>query len=287
MSFAAPKRTLLGAIFPAALPDGVARRFWRLTAEALTVTLVSAILGIALGVEQAGLISLFLVAAALSDRLTLLLDENRQNIWRHRLGGWRSNRRTIAGFLALFAGIFAGYAVVAAILGADGSARLFAFALDAAALGGETLWERDFGSVAALLGHNAAVLLATGALAFVFRAYGAMLALAWNACVWAVVVTALVRAAAAAGGAGWPLTATLAVVAVVPHLALESLAYVAGALAFLFLSKGLSTYPVRDPRLRDVLRAATLLFGAGCVALVAAALVEALYVPLVGSHLGP
>jgi hypothetical protein len=280
MTFSDPKRTLLGVFLPVELSERPGRRLFQLGIEALSFTLVSTYLPVTLGFEEAGLVSLFLIAAALSDRLSLLLEENRRDIWERRVRGWRANRGTAGGILALLCGVFAGYAIVAYLLGESRVAGLFGFALRAAALGGETLLERDFGTFSAVLAHNAGVFVVIACLSFVYRAYGAMLALTWNASVWALVITTLaLRGGPSAGLAGFA-PVVLAVAALAPHLVLEGLAYVAASLAFLFASKGMTTYSGRDPRLRRVLIASTMLTLAGCVALLVAAAIEVYLAPL-------
>lgn len=254
---------MLGVLFPQRLPDGAMRRSLRLVAEASILTMISTWLPATLGFEEAGLLSLFLLTAALSDRLTLLLEENRTGIWIEGRSGWRANGRTAWGILLIFTGIFAGHVVIATTLGEARVAELFDFALRSAALGADTLERRDFGTVPELVAHNLRVLVVVGLLSFVYRAYGAMLAIAWNASVWAIALTVLWLRAPEGG---------TAVLAVVPHVLLEGLAYVTTALAFLFASKGLATHPVGDPALGRVLRAClVLLAGAGLALLLAAA----------------
>jgi hypothetical protein len=258
---------MLGLLFPGRLPRGPARRAVQLAAEALACTLVSTWLPATLGLEEAGLVSLFLLAATLSDRLTMLLEENRTSIWDEDASGWRANGRTAWGILMLFSGVFAGHAIIAAAAGEARVSTLFGFALRTTTLTGETLAGRDFGSVLELLGHNLRVLLVVACLSFVYRAYGAMLALAWNASVWAVVLTTLsLRAPTVAAATSLP--------ALIPHLLLEGFGYVCVSLAFLFASKGLATHPMGDPRLPRVLKACLLLLVAGCAALTLGACAE-------------
>lgn len=274
-----PERTLLGTVFPHSLSERPWRRPVQLVVEAVLSTLAAAWIAVTLGVDEPGLVSLFLVAAALSARVGELLEENRRNIWERRIGGWAANRATAGGILALLAGVYAGYSAVACMLGEARVASLFAFALRAAALDGETIFERDFGTFPALVAHNAGVLLVIACLAFVYRAYGTMLALAWNACIWALVITTLAMRGAASAGTPAVAKVGLAIAALAPHLVLEGLAYITVSLAFLFASKGLTTYPGGDPRLRRVLAASAMLTVAALVALVLAAAAEVSLAP--------
>lgn len=267
MTFADPGRTMLGILFPERLPRGAARRSIHLAAEALAFTLVSTWLPAILGLEEAGLVSLFLLAATLSDRLSMLLEENRTSIWEEGASGWRANGKTAWGILMLFSGVFAGHAIIAALVGEARVFTLFGFAVRSTTLGRETLAGRDFGSVAEVLSHNLRVLVVVACLSFVYRAYGAMLAVAWNASVWAVVLTTLFLRDTTVGSAE-------SMLALLPHLLLEGFGYVCVALSFLFASKGLATHPIRDLRLRRVLKACAVLFLGGCVALVLGACAE-------------
>ena len=108
---------------------------------------------------------------------------------------------------------------------------------------------------------------------------------ATDACVWAIVIMMLALRGAASSELPRVVSVALAVGAVLPHLLLESLAYVATSLAFLFASKALSTYHLRDPRLRRVLAASAVLFAIGCSALVFGAAAEAYFAPFVLRHM--
>lgn len=108
--------------------------------------MLSCALLLVLNIAESGLISIFLVAAPLSDRLVVLLEENRSNIYALQRGSRRANQRAAAGLLWLFVGIAIGYAVVAAWLGERGTLRIFGFAIDAANLHGEDLLHRSRGT---------------------------------------------------------------------------------------------------------------------------------------------
>lgn len=275
-----PTQTLLGTLFPPSLSPGAGRRYVQLSVEGVLSTLVSTAVPMALVIEEAGFVSLFLVAAALSDRVRQLLDENRRDIWERAISGWDANRATAGGILALFSGVFAGYALIAYFLDERSIGAAFGFALRAAAIGGENLLQRDFGTFSSILGHNFGVLLVIALLSFIYRAYGTMLALAWNASLWALVITMLALRAAADTGMPAFASVALAIVALAPHLLLEGLAYITASLAFLFASKGLTTYAGDDPRLRNVLAAAAALTVAACATLALAAAVEVTLAPL-------
>jgi hypothetical protein len=275
MSFADPLRTTASALLPAKLADAPLRRAAQLTGEAFVYTALSCLLPLVLGLAQAGLISVFLVAAPLTDRLVVLLEENRHNIYVLRLGSGVANRRTSAGLLCLFAGIVLGYAAVALWLGERGIPQLFGFAMDAADVSGDDLLRRSFGDPLRTFRHNLGVALVVLCFGFVYRAYGGMLALAWNACVWASVLTLLVIRAQPAGGA----TLAILVAAVLPHLVLEAGSYVLIALASIFTSKALATYDFGDPRLWPPIRSSLTFVALAVLGLGVAALCESWLLP--------
>jgi hypothetical protein len=279
MSFTHPSRTTLAGLFGEALPRTAARRGARLGGEALLLTLVSAYLPIVMGFGEAGLISVFLVSASLADRLSLLLEENRDNIYVVKTGPWVANRRTAWSVLAIFLGILLGYAVVGVTVGEWGSARFFGFAIESAGLREETLLERDFGNPVGLFADNAIVLGTVFLLALVYRSYGAMLAIAWNGCVWAIVLTLLAETARSAASFPGPAFFAISAAAVLPHLTLEAFAYVLGSLAAIFTSKAITTYAFSDPILREVVRVSAVLVAVSAGVLALAAGVEAGFTP--------
>jgi hypothetical protein len=280
MSFLDPKRTLLGAIFPATLPAAAFDRAWRLFSEAALVAAISVYLPVMLGLEHAGMISVFLAAVALSDRLTLILEENRRNIRVFRRGGWSSNRITASAILVLFLGMFVSYAVVGYAIGETGAHNVFAFTSQLAGVEIANLLEHDFGSVDRILLQNLAVIVAIAFLAFLYRPYGVMLVLAWNACVWGFVFASLATAGSQSSVFSTASVPLIAYIAVLPHLLLESASYILVSLACLFASKAVETYAANDRCLHDVIPAVATLMACGLGCLLVGALAEAYFAPL-------
>lgn len=276
-----PVRTLLSGFFPAELAIGYARRTAQLGGEALLVTLVSCWLPITLGLDEAGFVSLFLVAASLADRFSLLLAENRRAIWELRTGSRVANLRTAGSLLAIFCGIFVGYALVAAYMGESRVSEFFGFTIEAAGVGPDRVLSPRLGSVSSIFGHNFLVLVAILCLGFLYRAYGAVLSLSWNACVWAFVLSVLIERTMARGGDHPVVFLLAAAAAVLPHLLAEASAYIIGALAAIFASRGLSRYDLGDARLRRVLRAAAFLLVISLAVLAVAAALESHFAPMV------
>jgi hypothetical protein len=285
-SFLDPKRTLLGALFPERLPVSAFGRALRLFFEAALVTAVSIYLPVVLQLDHAGLISVFLVSAALSDRLTLILEENRQDIRVRHRGGWESNTTTAVAILFVFFGMTACYGAVAYTISDAAATAAFSFTSQLAGLEGANLLTRDFGSVGSVLFNNLGVVVVIAFLAFLYRSYGAMLVLAWNACVWGFVFSVLTVQSYRTDALADVPSIAVAYAGVLPHLTLETTAYVLVSLSFLFGSKALGTYKADDPRFRQTMLAAGTLVGFGLLALLAAAFCESYLAPAVLSAIG-
>jgi len=185
-------------------------RWMRHAIEAIGFTALGLAFGHAVGADSAGVVSLFLASAALSSRF--------KQVVRRRT----SAARLLGGVAPLGAGMFIAYLGLAAALGPDGVAARFAFAIDAAGIGRERLSAERFGLGWGLLGHNLLVLLSAFLLAFVYRGFGALLTLGWNAAAWAVALSISARTGPEAARAA---------AAIFPHLILEGLGFMAGALA--------------------------------------------------------
>jgi len=278
---------VIGRLFDAP-PSGTSgsRRLARLWLEGASYTSCALLMANAFGIPQAGFFAVFLAAAGLAARFEAILEENRRDILLGVLGSPRSNGKTAASVLALFLGSFSAFSAAALWIGEARMSHSFAFVLDVADLGHDTILTRPFASAPALFVHNAVVLLAFVALSAVYRAYGALLALEWNACIWALVLTFLVRRGMTGSSLPPALFVLMAAVAVLPHLILEAGAYIAGSLAAIFLSKGLMKYDPTDPVLRDVMRAVASLAAVAIIALLLGAVVEASLPRFVLSSLG-
>lgn len=257
-----PSRTIVLGMFQVELSDRLAVRAGQLTAEAATITAVSIAVAAAVAGPATGLVAMFLLSAALSDRVVTLLEENRVAIWERHETGWRANGRTAASLLLVFLGVMGAFVALALLADPASRLRFFSFAASFVHPGGA----RDFGDVGPILRNNLGVLTTVTVLGFLYRGYGGMLALAWNAAVWAYVLVELFDA---------PTTTSAAalLVAVTPHLILESSAYVLGALSAIFASKAILTHGIGQ-RLRRALLACATLFAASLALVGVGALVE-------------
>ena len=77
------------------------------------------------------------------------------------------------------------------------------------------------------------------------------------------------------------LHTVIVIVAVMPHLIVEALGYVIGALSGVFLSRGIMRYEYSDPRLRRVLTAVLVLAGVSVALIIVGGLMEINYAPRV------
>lgn len=210
------RTTTLAAFFDP--EEGGARRpFARLVGEAAVYTGIGVFLTQTLDVDQPGVLSIFLASGALGSRAKEILRRSEDD----------DGSPALLDLFALFLGTMLAYAVTAWVLGPLGTERAFGFALEAAGARQDSLLDRSFPDAVSLVGHNFAVLGAVVVLSLVYRTYGALLALTWNAAVWGVVLASLVGRALEAQF----LAAAAVALGVLPHLGLEAWAYVAGALA--------------------------------------------------------
>lgn len=229
------------------LPDAVLPRLLRLFAEGAFYTAFGMLLALGWGVPAAGVLSIFLSAAALQPRFHELLDENRRLIWERAAGGTTANWITIRSLLAAFLGVFVAYLAIAAVTGAPRIVELLGPALS---LGGQDRAGHLHWSFGALVGQRISLVVAFFGVAFVYRSYAALVGLAWSASLWGATPVLI------GGGAAGTAAATAALV--VPAL-LDASGLVLSCLAAIYASKGLVKYPVTDPRAVRVLSASALL----------------------------
>jgi len=262
------------------LSEHMGHRFGHLLSESFMLMLIALLFPFALGLEQGGMIALFLVSASLMRRIQQLLDENRNNIWVKQRGSWRSNRISAMSVLAMFIGLFLANILFASVLVAIGAEQrmkhFFDFVLKTEHLHAGQVLSARFSSFGAILANNYIVLLTTYLLAFLYRAFGMVLVICWNACVWAVVLFSVFRMAWLHTKVSFFSFFGRAVGAMVPHLLLEALAYILAALAAIFLSQGFSKYEATDKRFQLVFRASFWIGLFACLMVLLAAGAEAL-----------
>lgn len=271
--------TLLADVVAEAGSEGE-RRPLGLVFEALVLSGLSIVIGLRAGGEHGGVFAIFLTSAALAHRVGHVLRRNRDDIWQRRTKPAEANRAAALRLFSLFGGTTLAFTVAASLLDEEARAR-FAFAMTVAGIADESILDRSFGTFAGLLLHNVAVWATFFLLALVYRSYGALLALAWNGCVWGVVLTELLRRGVVAAEAPGPALVLASMIAILPHLALEALAYVLASLAAIFASRALVRYGPRDARLGQVMLACAGILAASLLALSLAALLESSFAPWV------
>ena len=233
MGVGSTERTLVGSLFSVDLEAPLRRRLGWLGLHSLGFTGVAFAVPRALEVEFAGLVSVFLLAASLRDPMVRLLEENRQRIWEGEERAFVVNRATSLSLLALFLGAFGGYLLIAQWVRPMPLSATFGVVVDAVTIApdGSLLQREHFGSVGSILGHNLSVMVGIFAISTIYRAYGAMLVLSWNAAVWATVLSVLVARAVEAVSASRLVVVCGSAVGVLPHLTAEALGFCVAAIA--------------------------------------------------------
>ena len=107
-----------------------------------------------------------------------------------------------------------------------------------------------------------------------------MIALGWNACAWAMTLVLIIGASSQHDAHPFAY-ALLVIVAIIPHLLTEAAAYVVGALAAIFLSRGVTVYQLSDRRLLRVLTAVVVLATTAVALLGVGAILEHYYAPAI------
>lgn len=269
---------LFSDMLPSDLPEGLWARTLRLCGEASFLMVFALLFPFILGIQQGAMIALFLVSASLMRRIRQLRDENSYNIWIRHRGGWPSNLLSAVSILGIFLGLFVANLLFAWLIHVLGSSQqwesFFDFLLRTQHLHANKPLTARFSSLGGILVNNLLVLVTTLLLVVVYRAYGLMLAISWNACIWAVVLFYVFRQALQHTKLSTGSFLLRSVAAILPHLVLEALAYILAALAALFLSQAFSQYKFSDIRFRQVTRAAGTLLILSGAAVVLAALTE-------------
>jgi hypothetical protein len=250
------------------------RQLARLFLDGLLYAAFALALTRAVHLPHSGPFAVFLAAAGLTRRFDAILEENRRAIYERAQSSRRANATSSAAVLSLFLGMFAAFAAAALLSSELQLSSEFSFVFDAAQLGDDTILSRRFGGALGLFVHNVLVLSVFCALAFVYRAYGALLVLSWNACIWGLVLTFLTRRGLASSEVHPALFVSASAFAVLPHLVLEASGYVLASLAAIYLSQAVTKYSPSEAIFRDVLRAVLALTALAFVCLFLGAVVE-------------
>ena len=251
----------------------------KLFVEGLALSAVAFAVASLLGFEQSGIFAIFLTAAAFTHRLDGLLTENRDNIWSTRVSPWKANRLTAISVLSIFLATTVVFAAAAGFFERQEIYQSFAFVLEAAGFDAKVELHRRFPSILGIIGHNMTVLVTVVALGFIYRSYGALLALVWNASVWGVVITLLLKDAYAKTDVSVVAYVAASLTAFLPHLVLEAFSYILAALAAIFVSRGITKYDLKDERMKKVSQASGLMIFIAALVLMLAGLVEGTVAP--------
>ena len=130
-------------------------------------------------------------------------------------------------------------------------------------------------------------MLAIFAIASLYRAYGAMLVLTWNAAVWGTMLCVLGARAMDAVGTPPVMVFFGSAIGVLPHLTSEALGYCVAAIAAIFMSVALSKYGLDDQRLHNVVHSVVHLLAVSVGLLALGAALEATFAPRVLGLLSP
>ena len=242
--------------------------------EALILTLISVYAVRLIGVPEPGLIGIVLASAAMTPRLNQILELNRARIWSGEGNGRRVNLASMISGLSLFSGMFVAFMAIGIVSSDAVLIKDFNFIVTRIHLDTNTeLSPERFSQGVSIFQHNLSVLITLALMSFVYRSLGAMFALGWNAGVWGVTIVLFMG-----GGRDTELNTvvygTMILIAIIPHLIVEAASYLIGALAAIFLSRGLTIYRLNDTRLNRVMSAVGVLAILSVGLLVSGALLE-------------
>ena len=242
--------------------------------EALILTLISVYAVRLIGVPEPGLIGIVLASAAMTPRLNQILELNRARIWSGEGNGRRVNLASMISGVSLFSGMFVAFMAIGIVSSDAVLIKDFNFIVTRIQLDTNTVLSPErFSQGVSIFQHNLSVLITLALMSFVYRSLGAMFALGWNAGVWGVTIVLFMG-----GGRDTELNTvvygTMILIAIIPHLIVEAASYLIGALAAIFLSRGLTIYRLNDTRLNRVMSAVGVLAILSVGLLVSGALLE-------------
>ena len=242
--------------------------------EALILTLISVYAVRLIGVPEPGLIGIVLASAAMTPRLNQILELNRARIWSGEGNGRRVNLASMISGLSLFSGMFVAFMAIGIASSDAVLIKDFNFIVTRIQLDTNTVLSPErFSQGVSIFQHNLSVLITLALMSFVYRSLGAMFALGWNAGVGGVTIVLFMG-----GGRDTELNTVvygpMILIAIIPHLIVEAASYLIGALAAIFLSRGLTIYRLNDTRLNRVMSAVGVLAILSVGLLVSGALLE-------------
>jgi uncharacterized membrane protein SpoIIM required for sporulation len=220
--------------------------------------------------------ALMFAIAALAGFVFPLFQRNAKEIWSRRLTPLYANLLLFGDLLLLFAGLMAGFLAVPLALGMTTYAEVFSGIARFVDVRRTSLGSFDFSGTREILQVNVRVAMVFFLIGLLFRYVGTLIVVVWNASTWGVVF-----AAALAGGlvdTGTGIGAGLRLGAVVlPHLLVETAAYLCSAMAGIFLSKAVQRYRFMGERFEIVGRSVLSLLAVSLALVVLAALLEGIW----------
>lgn len=219
--------------------------------EAFLLTGLALFIVSRIGSEATGFFGLFLAAASLVHRFQRVLKTNKDQIFVQKIAPRSANLETSLSILMMFIGMCFAFLLAAMLFQQNDLETFFGFIYDNTNSQSGTLLTRNFGVFTPILINNCMVMLTTGILCLLYRSYGALLSLGWNAAVWIIVLYSLTSRLFSDALQDNIMVSIWAILAVTPHLIIEGVSYIIIAIAAIFYSKGLTRYmlplPERNP----------------------------------------
>lgn len=252
----------------------------RVCVEGILISLFSCYVVIGINVPEAGLVGLSLASAAMVPRFNTILATNRGRIWAGSGSRVSANAQSTISGMSIFAGLFIGVLIMTLITDSEGIKEHFGFVVTQTGFepGDSLSAERFATGSGVIIVHNLFVLFVFAILAASYRSLGTMIALGWNASVWAITLSLFIKGESS--GTQF-LHLVIVVAAVMPHLVVEAFGYVVGALSGIFLSRGVVLYKYSDQRFQSVLMAVLILAVSSVLLIIAGGLIETNYTPWV------
>jgi uncharacterized membrane protein SpoIIM required for sporulation len=224
--------------------------------------------------------ALMFANGALAGFISPLFQRNAKEIWSGTVSPWRANRLLLTDLLLLFMGLLVGFLVLPLYVGMSAYAHTFDGISRFIDIRRASLASLDFAGTPDIALVNVRVVVVFFLVGLIFRYVGALIAVVWNASTWGVVFAAAIAGGLSPGparGTGSLLEGLQLGIITLPHLLLETAAYLCAAMAGVFLSRAVVRYRLDSERLAQVIRAVLTLLAVALGLVVIAALSEGLW----------
>ena len=224
--------------------------------------------------------ALMFAIAGLAGFIYPLFQRNAKEIWAHQFRPRTANLLLLGDLLLLFSGLIAGFMAVPLVIGMETYHTIFSGITRFIDLRRASLASFDFAGTPDLILVNLRVAVVFFLVGLLTRYVGTLIVVVWNAATWGVVfaagITGGLTGEAISGAAKWSAGLQLAAVAL-PHLMVETVAYLCTAMAGIFLSRAAQRYRWTGERFAMVAQAVLWLLLAALVLVVLAALLEGVW----------